>query len=325
MKPSWRLAASLAAIVLGLTAGSAVAQSYPTKPVRLVVPFPAGGGVDTVARPLAQKLSESLRQQVVIENRPGAGGNIGTDAVAKSAADGYTLLITTHGHAISPNLYRKLPYDSVKDFAPVTQLTSSFLLLVANPALPARSLKELIVLAKAKPGSLNYGSTGLGAPPHLVTELLKIMAGIDMAHIPYKGDAPLFTALLSGEVLVAFVPPVTGLPHVKTGRLRALAVTSPGRSPTLPDVPTVVEAGVPGFEYTGWLAILAPAGTPREVVGKLQGEIAKTLAVPEMRDRFLGWGYEPVAGTPEEFATRLRADIARYAKIIKEAKIPLVD
>lgn len=325
MKPSWRVVVSVLVIMLGLATGSALAQSYPTKPVRLVVPFPAGGAVDTVARTLGQKLSETLKQQVVVENRAGAGGNIGTDAVAKAAPDGYTILMTTHGHAISPNLYRKLPYDSVKDFAPVTQLTSSFLLLVASPSLPAASLKELIALAKAKPGSLNYGSTGLGAPPHLVTELVKIMAGIDMAHIPYKGDAPLFSALLGGEVQVAFVPPVTGLPHVKSGRLRALAVTSAKRSPTLPDVPTVAEAGVSGFEYTGWLAILAPAGTPREIVGKLQGDIARLLATPEMRDRFLGWGYEPVAGTPEDFAARLRADIARYAKVIKEARIPLVD
>jgi tripartite-type tricarboxylate transporter receptor subunit TctC len=325
MKPSWRLSAPIAFLVVGLAASNALSQSYPTKPVRLVVPFPAGGAVDTVARTLGQKLGESLRQQVVIENRAGAGGNIGTDAVAKSAPDGYTILMTTHGHAISPNLYRKLSYDSIKDFTPVTQLTSSFLLLVANPSLPATSLKELIAVAKAKPGSLNYGSTGLGAPPHLVTELVKLMAGIDMAHIPYKGDAPLFTALLGGEVQLAFVPPVTGLPHVRAGRLRALAVTSGKRSPTLPDVPTVAEAGVPGFEYSGWLAILAPAGTPREVVGKLQGDIAKVVGTPEMRDRFLGWGYEPVAGTPEEFAGRLRADIARYARVIKDAKIPLVD
>ena len=325
MKPSWRRAALVVSIVLGLTAGTALAQGYPTKPVRLVVPFPAGGAVDTVARTLGQKLGETWKQQVLVENRAGAGGNIGTDAVAKAPPDGYTILMTTHGHAISPNLYRKLPYDPVKDFTPVTQLTSSFLLLVANPSLPAASLKELIALAKARPGSLNYGSTGLGAPPHLVTELVKIMAGIDMAHIPYKGDAPLFTALLGGEVQVAFVPPVTGLPHVKGGRLRALAVTSARRSPTLPDVPTVAEAGVPGFEYSGWLAILAPAGTPREIIGKLNGDIVKVVAVPEMRDRFLGWGYEPVAGAPEAFAGRLRADIARYARVIKEAKIPLVD
>jgi tripartite-type tricarboxylate transporter receptor subunit TctC len=321
----WRLAPAVLVVLFGVNAGSVFAQSYPRKPIRMVVPFPAGGGVDTVARALGQKLSEALKQQIVVENRAGAGGNIAADAVAKAAPDGYTVLITTHGHAISPNLYRKLSYDAVKDFAPVTQLTSSFLVLVANPSVPAASLKELIALLKAKPGSLNYGSTGLGAPPHLVTELVKILAGIEMAHIPYKGDAPLFTALLSGEVQVGFVPPVTGLPHIKGGRLRALAVTSAKRSPTLPDVPTVAEAGVQGFEYTGWLAILAPAGTPREIVNKLQGELTKILATPEMRDRFLNWGYEPVGGTPEEFAARLKADIARYATVIKEAKIPLVD
>ena len=289
------------------------------------MPFPAGGAVDTVARTYGQKLTEIWKQQVVVENRAGAGGNIGADAVAKAAPDGYTILITTHGHAISPNLYRKLSYDAVKDFAPVTQLTASFLVLVANPSLPAPSLKEVIALAKAKPGSLNYGSTGLGAPPHLVTELIKTLAGIDMVHIPYKGDAPLFSALLGGEVLLAFVPPVTGLPHIKGGRLRALAVTSAKRSPTLPDVPTVAEAAVPGFEYTGWLAILAPAGTPRDVVNKIQGDFARILAMPDIKDRTVNWGYEPVGSTPNEFSARLRADIARYAGVIKEAKIPLVD
>lgn len=325
MNRSWRLVPAVLVVALGLDASTAIAQSYPNKPIRIVVPFPAGGAVDTVARTLGQKLTEAWKYQTLIENRPGAGGNIGADAVAKAVPDGYTILMTTHGHAISPNLYRKLSYDAVKDFAPVTQLTSSFLVLVSGPSVQAGSLNELIVLAKSKPGSLNYGSTGLGAPPHLVTELVKMMAGIDMAHIPYKGDAPLTSALLGGEVQLAFLPPVGALAHIKAGRLRALAVTSSRRSPTLPDVPTVAEAGVRGFEYTGWLAVLAPAGTPREIVNKLQAEIAKILAMPDMRERFLNWGYEPVGGTPDEMAARLRADIARYANVIKEARIPLVD
>lgn len=320
-----RLAASVLCVVLGLYAGDALAQGYPTKPIRIVVPFPAGGAVDTVARTIGQKLTEAWKQQMVVENRAGAGGNIGTDVVAKAPPDGYTILITTAGHAISPSLYKKLPYDSVKDFAPVTQLTSSFLIMVANPSVPATSVKELIALAKSKPGSVNYGSTGLGAPPHLVMELMKMMAGIDLVHIPYKGDAPLNAALLSGEVQVAFVPLVGVLPHIKAGKLRALAVTSGKRSPTIPEVPTMAEAGVSGFELTGWLGMFAPAGTPRDIITKLQGEVAKILYMPDVKDRLPNWGYEPVGGTPEEFAATLKADIAKYAGVIKEARIPLVD
>src|SRR5262252_26248 len=245
-------------VATAVFSAAAAAQSYPTRPVHMVVPFAAGGAVDTVARALGQKLGESWKQPVIVDNRPGAGGNIAAAAVAKAPGDGCTLLITTQGFAISPGLYKKLPFDAVRDFAPVTQLTSSFLVLVCTPDLPAKSIRELIALAKSKPGTINYGSTGTGAPPHLLGELLNSTAGIDLLHVPYKGDAPLTQALLAGEVQVAFMPLAGVLPHIRSGRLRALGVSGGSRSATLPDVPTFKEAGIP-FEFTGWLGILAPS------------------------------------------------------------------
>jgi len=307
-----------------LWAGSALGQSYPAKPVRMVVPFAAGGAVDTVARVLGQKLAESWKQPVLVDNRPGAGGNIAADVVAKAPGDGYTLLITTQGFAISPGLYRKLPFDATRDFAPVTQLTSSFLVLVCSPQLPAQSVRELIALVKARPGAVNYGSTGVGAPPHLLGELLKNASGIDMLHVPYKGDAPLTQALLAGEVQVAFMPLAGVLPHIKSGRLRALGVSGRARSAAMPDVPTFTEAGVP-FEFTGWLAIFAPAGSPRELVVQIQREIARAIVTPDMLERWPAWGYQPVGNSPEEFASKLAADMAMYAKVIRDAGIPLQD
>ena len=320
-----RLAAAAILAVLCPAAGTALAQGFPAKPVRMVVPFAAGGAVDTVARALGQKLTEAWKQPVVVDNRPGAGGNIGADAVAKAAPDGYTVLITTHGFAISPGLYRKLPFDTLKDFIPVTQLTSSYVILVCNPKLPAASLKELIALAKSKPGEVNYGSTGIGAPPHLLGEMFKSMTGTDLLHVPYKGDAPLSQALLAGEVQVAFMPLAGVLPHVKSGRLRPMGVSSSARAATLADVPTIAEAGVPGFESTGWLAIFAPANTPREVVNQLQRDMASAIHAPEIRERLPNWGYEPVGNSPDQFAAKYKADLATYAKVIREAKIPLQD
>lgn len=308
----------------GVLSAAAVAQSYPTKPVHLVVPFAAGGAVDTVARALGQKLGESWKQPVIVDNRPGAGGNIAADAVAKAAADGYTLLITTQGFAISPGLYRKLPFDATRDFAPVTQLTSSFLVLVCVPQLPAHSIRELITLVKSRPGAINYGSTGTGAPPHLLGELLKSASGTDMLHVPYKGDAPLTQALLAGEVQVAFMPLAGVLPHIRSGRLRALGVSGGARSATLPDVPTFKESGLP-FEFTGWLGIFAPAATPREIATLLQHELARAIVAPDMLERWPAWGYEPVGNTPEAFAARVAADMAMYGKVIRDARIPLQD
>src|SRR5262249_30405254 len=261
---------------------------------------------------------------VLVDNRPGAGGNIAADAVAKAPADGYTLLITTQGFAISPGLYRKLPFDATRDFAPVTQLTSSFLVLVCSPQLPSRSIRELIALAKASPGKVNYGSTGVGAPPHLLGELLKSTSGVDMLHVPYKGDAPLTQALLAGEVQVAFMPLAGVLPHIKSGRLRALGVSGKARSATLADVPTFAEAGLP-FEFTGWLGIFAPAGVPRELATQLQRDIAKAIAMPDLLERWPAWGYEPVGNSPGEFAAKVASDTAMYARVIRDAGIPLQD
>lgn len=302
----------------------ALAQTYPARPVRVVVPFPAGGAVDTVARALGQKLAEAWKQPVLVDNRPGAGGNIAADFVAKAPGDGHTLLITTQGFAISPALYRKLPYDAVKDFRPVTQLTSSFVVLVASPRLPATSVTELVVLAKSKPGTINYGSTGIGAPPHLLGELFKRMTGTDMLHVPYKGDAPLNQALLAGEVQLAFMPLAGVLPHIKSGRLRALGVSSKARSATMPDVPAIIEAGI-SFEFIGWLGIFAPAATPPGIIGQLQSELARAVVAPDMRERWPNWGYEPVGSTPGEFAAKYKADLATYAKVIRDASIPLQD
>jgi tripartite-type tricarboxylate transporter receptor subunit TctC len=313
---------NLAFLLGAALAGTALAQGYPHRPVRVVVPFAAGGAVDTMARALGQKLNDAWSLPVVVDNRPGAGGNIGADAVAKSPADGYTLLITTHGFAISKSLYRKLPFDAVRDFVPVTQLISSYVILVSNPGVPANSVRELIALAKSRPGTVNYGSTGIGAPPHLLGELFKIAAGIDMVHVPYKGDAPLTQALLAGEVQVAFEPLSGVLSHIQSGRLRALGITSAARSAALPDVPTIIEAGVP-FESTGWLGIFSPAKTPPEIVQEQQREMAK--AIFGIRERLPAWGYEPVGSTSEQFAAKFRADLATYAKVIREAGIPLQD
>jgi tripartite-type tricarboxylate transporter receptor subunit TctC len=305
------------------TAG-AFAQGYPAKPVRLVVPFAAGGAVDTVARALGQKLAESWKQPVLVDNRPGAGGNIAADTVAKAAGDGYTLLITTQGFAISPGLYKKLPFDATRDFTAVTQLTSSFLVLVCSPQLPSQSIRELIALAKSRPGTINYGSTGVGAPPHLLGELLKSTSGIDMLHVPYKGDAPLTQALLANEVQVAFMPLGGVLPHIRSGRLRALGVSGKARSATMPDVPTFLEAGVP-FEFTGWLGIFAPAGTSPALATQIQREIAKAIVAQDLLERWPAWGYEPVGNAPGQFAAKVTADMAMYAKVIRDAAIPLQD
>ena len=324
MKSLSRLVATVLLATPALVGNDALAQTYPARPVRIVVPFPAGGAVDTVARALGQKLIEAWKQPALVDNRPGAGGNIAADFVAKAPGDGYTVLITTQGFAISPGLYKKLPYDAVRDFRPVTQLTSSFVVLVASPQLPAASIKELIVLAKSKPGAINYGSTGIGAPPHLLGELFKGMTGTDMLHVPYKGDAPLNQALLAGEVQLAFMPLGGVLPHIKSGRLRALGVSSKERSATMPDVPSLIEAGIP-FEFIGWLGIFAPAATPPDIAGQLQRELAKAVVAPDMRERWPNWGYEPVGSTPEQFAAKYKADLATYAKVIREARIPLQD
>jgi tripartite-type tricarboxylate transporter receptor subunit TctC len=310
--------------VLTLGGGDAAAQSYPNRSVRIFVPFAAGGAVDTLARLIGNKLSEQFNQPVVVENRAGAGGNLAPDAVAKAAPDGYTILQTTNGLAISPALYRTLPFDVSKDFFPVTQVVASQLVIAANPKLPANSIAELIALAKARPGSLNYGSTGIGNPLHLTMEMLKNAAGIDIQAVPYRGDAPLNAALIAGDIQVAVVPMATSVPHVQNGLLKALAIGGARRAPALPDVPTVAET-IPGFESSSWQGFFVPASTPRDVVATIQRETAKALKAPDVLDRLKAGGNEAVGSTPEEFDARFRADIAKFAKIVKDARIPTQD
>ncbi len=305
--------------------GPASAQSYPTKPIRVIVPFAAGGAVDVLARLVSAKMSESVGQPVIIENRAGAAGNVAADAVAKSPPDGYTILQNTNGQAISPSLYKSLPFDAVKDFTPVTQLVASQLLLVATPSLPAKSVQELIALAKAKPGSLNYGMTGIGNPLHLTVEMFKHAAGIELQAVPYRGDAPLNTALIAGEVHLAVVPFATAKPHVEAGRLRALAIPGAKRSPALPQIPTIAESGLPGFESSSWQGWFVPANTPGEIVALIQREAAKALNAPDVRERLEATANEVVASTPEAFAAVFKNDLVKFAKVVKDAKIPLQD
>jgi tripartite-type tricarboxylate transporter receptor subunit TctC len=319
-----RFLLSLMALALAAAPlGAAHAQRYPTQRIVVVVPFAAGGAVDSLARVVAVRVSESLGQPVIIENKPGAGGNLAADAVAKSAPDGHTILLTTNGQAISPSLYRSLPYDPVKDLIPVTQLIESPLLLVVTPKLPAKTLNELIALAKEKPGSLNYGSTGVGNPLHLSMEMLKSATGIDVQAVPYRGDAPLNTALMAGEVHMAIVPVATAVANVESNLIRAIAVTSAERSKALPHVATIGEQGVPGFDTGSWQGFFVPANTPREIVLRIQQETRKALDAPDVRERLKAFVAEPVGSTPDEFAQRFTADIAQYAKIVKEAGIPL--
>ena len=303
--------------------GNAHAQTYPHQAVRIVVPFAAGGAVDTVARIVGQKMSESLGQPVVIENRPGAGGNIAADTVSKAAPDGHTILLTTNGLAISPALYRTLSYDPINDLVAVTQLIESPLLLVASPKVPATSLKELIALAKAQPGKLNYGSTGVGNPLHLTMELLKRETGTDIQAVPYKGDAPLTTALIAGDVELAVVPIATGRANVEGKLLRGLAVTSAQRAKALPDVPTVAEQGVPGFDMSSWQGFFVPAKTPPHIVERIYQEAKKALSSPEVQARLKVFVAESVASDPKVFAAKFKDEVARYAKIVKEANIPM--
>jgi len=314
----------LALVALALSCGGALAQTYPSRAIRIIVPFAAGGAVDSLARLLGNKLSEQLGQPVVVENRAGAGGNLAPDALAKAAPDGYTILLTTNGLAISPSLYRTLPFDVHKDFVPVTQVVASQLVIAAYPKLAANSIAELIALAKAKPGSLNYGSTGIGNPLHLTMEMLKTSAGIELQAVPYRGDAPLNAALIAGEIQVGVVPMATTLPHLQNDLLKALAVGGAKRAAALPKVATVAET-IPGFESSSWQGLFVPAGTPREIVLTIQRETAKALRAPDLIERLKTGGNEAVGSTPEEFDARFRADIAKFAKIVKDARIPTQD
>ena len=313
------------ALVLGLAplcAHHARAQDFPNRPIRLMVPFAPGGGVDTTARILAAKMQESLKQPVVVDHRPGAGGTLGADAVAKAAPDGYTILLTVSGLAAAPALFKSLPFDPVRDLAAVTQLAASTLLLVVTPKLPAATAQELIALARAKPGSLNYGSSGVGAPLHLTMEIFKHSAGIDIVHVPFRGDAPMNTALIAGDVQLAFLPASTGVPLTDAGRVRALGLIGRKRAAALPNVPTLSEAGVKGLEASSWYGVFAPAKTPRAIIDILQREVAKAVNSPDFADRMRTQGDEPIGGTPDEFAALVKADVARFGRIVEIAGIP---
>jgi tripartite-type tricarboxylate transporter receptor subunit TctC len=304
--------------VLAVLAAGGQAQTYPTHPIRLVVPFPAGGTTDILAREVGQKLSVSLGQSVVIDNRPGAAGNIGSDLVAKSAPDGYTLLMcTVSTHAINPNLYAKLPYDHLKDFVPVVLVASVPNVLEVTPALPVNSVADLIRLAKEKPGQINFASSGSGTSIHLSGELFKTQAGVDMTHVPYKGSAPALTDLIGGQVQVMFDNLPSSLPQIKAGKLRAIAVTSAQRAPALPDIPTIAESGLPGFEATSWFGIVAPTGTPPAIIARINADVNQWLQSPEAREKLLAQGALAAGGTPEQFAAYIRAETEKWAKVVK--------
>ncbi|MFN7086958.1 MAG: Bug family tripartite tricarboxylate transporter substrate binding protein [Burkholderiales bacterium] len=323
MKRSPPCGMAAAAIAIGILAGAqAGAQTYPVKPVRLVLPYPPGGGSDTIARPLAQRLGEKLGQQVVIDNRGGASGAIGMENVARSAPDGYTIVMAlTAQYAVNPALFRKLPYDPVKDFAPVTLLASGSYILVVHPSLPAKSVQEFIALARKRPGQIAYASSGNGSGGHLAAVLLESMAGIRMLHVPYKGGGPALVDLLAGNVQMLFSTYAVGKGHLQSGRMRALAVSTAKRPAAIADLPTIAEAGVPGYDAGVWYAILAPAGTPRDIVDRLNREIGSILKQPEYAEMLFNGAIDPVGSTPQELERHMRAEIAKYAKIIKEAGV----
>ena len=304
---------------LALTMSFAHAQTYPSKQVRFVVGFPAGGATDVVARAISQNLSEALGQPVVVDNRAGAASNIAAELVATSPKDGHTIFLGTVSLAINPSLYKKLPYNALKDFSAVSQVTDTPFMFVTHPSLPVRNVKEFVALARARPGQLNYGSAGNGSGGHLFTAMFSSMAGVNLAHVPYRGASYATTSVLSGETIFMFDNIVTTLPLAKAGKLRALAVTTAKRSRVAEDIPTLAQAGVPGYDANAWFGVFAPAGTPDAVIARLQSEISKIVKIPEIRDRFLALGAEPVGSTPEQFAAFYRAEVVKWAKVVKDS------
>ena len=304
-----------------LAAPALAAQGWPDRPIRAVVPFPPGGGTDIIARMVLLKLGERIGGTFVIDNRSGAGGTIGTDLVAKSAPDGYTVLVASSSHTINPSVFRKIGYDPARDFSPVTIIASGPGVLVVHPSVPAKSVKELIALARAKPGQLIYASAGNGTPPHLSAELFKSLAGVDMVHVPYKGNTLAFADLFSGAVSVSFPTITSGLPPVKAGKLRALGVTSKQRSTVAPDIPTIAESGLAGYEATTWYGMLAPAGTPRAIVDALQRHTVAILTQGDLRDKLLAQGLEPVGNKPAEFDSIIAAELMKWSKVVKAAGV----
>ncbi|MSP98608.1 MAG: tripartite tricarboxylate transporter substrate binding protein [Betaproteobacteria bacterium] len=297
-------------------------QDFPRRPVRMIVPFPPGGGADIIARVYSQKLAEAWGQQVLVDNRGGAAGTIGTDIAAKAPADGYTVYLGTMGTlTVNPTLYPRLPFDVAKDFAPLTQLVNVHFVFVVHPSLPARTVKELIALAGTRPGQINFSSSGAGGAPHLAGELFNRLARVDLVHIPYKGSGPSFADLLGGHVSLTFDSIVQALPYIQAGRLRSLAVLGATRSPLLPAVPTMAEAGVSGYELTNWFGLAVPAATPKDIIARLHTAFTQVSQTADLRQKLLGMGAEPVVSTPEAFAAMMQAETAKWAKIVKEAGI----
>jgi len=296
-------------------------QAYPAKPIRLIAPSSPGSGVDIVARFFAQKLSVQIKQQVVVENRAGAGANIGAELAAKAAPDGYTLFMGTPTHTINPSLYRRLNYDIIRDFVPISQVSSGQYVVVVHPALPVKTLPQLIALAKARPGQLNYGSAGSGNATHLAAELFRAMAGVNVVHVPYKGSGPALIDLVGGQMQFMFSNLTAALPHMKSARLRALAVTGEKRTPIVPELPTVAEAALPGYAVTSWYGLLAPAGTPPEIVSRLNTETINAMRAPDMKERLAAEGADPMAGSSAAFAALLKTEIAKWSAVVKQAGI----
>ncbi len=305
-----------------LTCAFAHAQAYPVKPVRIVVPFVAGGPTDIQGRMLGEKLGQRLGQQFIIDNRGGANGNIGMELAAKSPPDGYTIVIATVGTwAVNPSLYKQMPYDPVRDFSPVMQVTSSPGVLVVHPSVPIKNVKELIALARAKPGKLDYGSSGVGGFGHISGALFCLMTKTEMVHIPYKSSAPSLTDLIAGQIQVLFNNAISTVPYIKSGQARALAVTSLKRMAALPELPSLDESGIKGYDNSSWSAVAVPAGTPKELVAKLNSELNQILKLPDVQQRNASFGADPVGGTPEQFGDYLKSEIAKFARVVKEAKI----
>jgi tripartite-type tricarboxylate transporter receptor subunit TctC len=318
MRSRWLISAGVIVAIAAFAAAPASAQSYPSKPIELVVPFVAGGTTDNMARLMAQRFTESWSQTVIVNNRPGAGSAIGTAAAAKAAPDGHTLLVTTFAFAAAPAL-QKVPFDPIKDFAPITELSSLPMMLLVHPSVPAKNLKEFIALAKSNAKGLDYASSGPGTSTHLAAEMFNTMAGVRLVHVPFKGNAEVYNALLGGHIKVHFSLVPSGIAHVRAGKLRVLAVTTEKRLPYLPDVPTIAESGFPTYEISSWQGVLAPAGTPPTVIAKINGELVDLLKTPAMRERMAREGADPVGSTPQQFGERVKSEVDKWAKVAKAA------
>lgn len=318
------LSVLLLAIAATLTSPLAASQAYPSKPVRLIVPFPPGGATDIIGRTLAQKLSTQLGQTVIVDNKPGAGGTLGSNEAAKAAPDGYTLLLaTTSTHSIAPSLYKNIPYSVERDFAPISEVATATNVLIVTPNLPVTNVAELVALAKSKPDALNFASSGNGTIVHLQSELFKLDAGVQLTHVPYKGTALAIPDLIGGQTHLLFDSLVSALPHIKGGKVKALAVTSTKRTPLLPNVPTVIESGLPGYEVNTYFGLFAPPGTPRDIVQRLQREVAAAVQSAEVKERFASQGAEPVGGTPEALSALIRTETVKWKRVIDAGQIKL--